>query len=234
MSNLEPKSESQPSATEVIDAFKKIEEIDSVIDPLLSEKVTILTDIQSKLKDTGIPEDAKLVAAALLGMDRRNAHEAMRRLEYLEALSAAVENNRGQVAAWATLQEDVITYRDPGPNVTETSYHFNVGRLTDDASLKVDIFGLVSVPVTSVEDVTLTSIEGDIHFPWIDIRLTRSSPFEEKLAVPVVWGYDNKPTILIGEESVREQIQKSDDPMITERLEQALEAVKSRADSALS
>jgi hypothetical protein len=222
-------------AEETVAAFERITQIDTAAEPLRAEKEATLQTARDKLMEFGIPPDAKLVAAALLNTDVRNAFEAQKRFKYLEALEATIEKGRGQPVAWASKHEEVTMWQDPGPNETAINQYLNIGILPPDAALHVDASGYTTVPVKEVESINIYMIGDNNDVPWTGELFPSPPPaYERHLCIPVIWNAqdDGKQFIYVGEQEVRVLMDKADHFIMRDSLAEALDRIKLLAEPA--
>jgi len=136
-------------------------------------------------------------------------------------LDEQLREHAGQMIAWLSVDTKVISYRDPGPNQTETAHYFNIGLLPQDAHLQAFINDGPRIKVEKAVQMRFFEHEGN-GITWeraanVNLQVligppeTRVEP-EIHAGPSGVYGFaDGKvvalPLPLIGDKAVRELIE---------------------------
>lgn len=198
---------------EAIDVSREIDTLKDQAQQLDIRRSRLIQNMQNKIRETDLPQDAKILAAALLRFPR-SAEQIQANVEIMTDISEKAEAFAGQAAIWFTSKESMTLHRFLGPNEYETTTHLNLGVLDNEAALIINFSGGLLIPMHKTERmaiITCPGKENDYKFEAIDI----GTPLPES----DWWPYSNidipllanlgKATLIMGDEAVEHTISKT-------------------------
>lgn len=159
-----PGGEPRPvTVQEVAVSFEEVKDLSIQVDSLATQ-VTDLEEQKNekiramliRVRSGGLPEDAKILAAALFRVGTTSSAEQMALdVDRLTEIDEEVKANQGQAAIWFSSEEVMTVHRFGGADDYEKRSYLHLGILAEDASLQVGLVGQLSIPLLKEVRVSL-------------------------------------------------------------------------------
>ncbi|GEM_PF-6150683 len=148
ITNMDSERAAEAFAT-CLDLSGQIDTARASLADLERQKGQQIVGLHQELAADTLPDDAKILVAALLHHGSADTAEDLEQnVMVLDDIDQRVKQFRGQPALWFSSQREVTLHRSIGPNEYQTFHYLHIGMLASDAQLQVGRLGQLIVPLT--------------------------------------------------------------------------------------
>jgi len=149
MSGVEPEKPNDDLVPQLRRNAAIILRINSSIASQTAEREAILQSLKARIREEGVPKEARFEVTALLDGAERNldSETTANAIRILEKLDKELSDSSGETITWLDVENQIVSHRDPGPSETKDMYFFNIGILPTEAGLQESYSSSFKVPI---------------------------------------------------------------------------------------